>query len=162
MGPDPGRAASVARPTGVRDYLERRDDIAPPGTHIPQLAEVNALISERTGFSMFPAAGLVTAGTFLRFLGRDVFLATQDIRHHSRPLDTPEPDVVHELIGLGVTLGRPLVAELSRAFGHATKDADFAADRGARTPLLVHARVRRRRGGRCRQGVRRRVPLERR
>ncbi|MDQ3804623.1 MAG: phenylalanine 4-monooxygenase, partial [Acidobacteriota bacterium] len=41
------------------------------------------------------------------------------IRHHSTPFYTPEPDVVHELIGHGVTLASPRLAELNRLVGQA-------------------------------------------
>jgi phenylalanine-4-hydroxylase len=50
-----------------------------------------------------------------------VFLCTQYIRHHSTPLYTPEPDVVHEIVGHGVTLASPPLAELNRLFGKAVK-----------------------------------------
>ncbi|MDX6289431.1 MAG: phenylalanine-4-hydroxylase, partial [Blastocatellia bacterium] len=45
----------------------------------------------------------------------------QYIRHHSTPLYTPEPDVVHEIVGHGVTLASPRLAELNRLFGKAVK-----------------------------------------
>jgi phenylalanine-4-hydroxylase len=50
-----------------------------------------------------------------------VFLCTQYIRHHSTPLYTPEPDVVHEIVGHGVTLASQRLAELNRLFGNAVK-----------------------------------------
>ena len=66
-------------------------------------------------------AGLVQPRVFLENLADGVFLCTQYIRHHSTPLYTPEPDVVHEIIGHGVTLACPQLAELNRLFGQAVK-----------------------------------------
>jgi phenylalanine-4-hydroxylase len=58
---------------------------------------------------------------FLENLADGVFLCTQYIRHHSTPMYTPEPDVVHEIVGHGVTLACPQLAELNRLFGQAVK-----------------------------------------
>jgi len=87
---------------------------------IPQLADVNAVIEPLHGFRMLPVAGLVTAKAFLAQLARGVFLSTQYMRHHSVPLYTPEPDVVHELIGHAATFGDAGFVRLNRAFGEAT------------------------------------------
>jgi len=73
---------------------------------------------------MEPVAGLVTTRTFMRYLGERVFLSTQYIRHHSRPLYTPEPDVVHELIGHAATLVHPGIAEVNRLLGQAAAVAN--------------------------------------
>jgi len=73
---------------------------------------------------MLPVAGLVSERMFLSYLGQGIFLSTQYMRHHSVPLYTPEPDVVHELVGHAPTLAHPLFARLSRAFGEAVAKVD--------------------------------------
>jgi phenylalanine-4-hydroxylase len=93
---------------------------------IPQLAELNPALQSAAGFRMEPVAGLVSPRTFMRYLGRRVFLSTQYIRHHSRPLYTPEPDVVHELVGHAATLVHPGIAEVNRLLGMAADVANEA------------------------------------
>jgi phenylalanine-4-hydroxylase len=88
---------------------------------VPQFTEVNAELAPMTGFCLMPVAGLVTPGAFLRELGRGVFLSTQYMRHASMPLYTPEPDVVHELIGHAVSLANPDFALLNRRFGEVAR-----------------------------------------
>ena len=93
---------------------------------IPQLAEVNEELTRSPGIEMLPVAGLISARGFLCSLGRGVFLSTQYIRHHSMPLYTPEPDVVHELVGHATSFFRPEIVRLTRLFGEAALDADEA------------------------------------
>ncbi len=95
---------------------------------VPQLVDVNERLAHETGFSMTPVAGLVDPRTFLEYLGRDVFLSTQYMRHFSRPLYTPEPDVVHELIGHAATLLDDDFVTLNRLFGEAVRGADAATE----------------------------------
>jgi phenylalanine-4-hydroxylase len=73
-----------------------------------------------------PVAGLVTPRVFMEYLADGLFLSTQYMRHHSRPLYTPEPDVIHELVGHAGLLTDPRYAEVNRMFGRATKRADEA------------------------------------
>jgi phenylalanine-4-hydroxylase len=80
-------------------------------------------VQSLSGFRLEPVAGLVAANVFLSSLSEGVFLSTQYIRHHSAPLYTPEPDVVHEVVGHAVTLASPRLAELNRLFGEAIKRA---------------------------------------
>jgi phenylalanine-4-hydroxylase len=91
---------------------------------IPQLAEVNRALAPHGGIRMSPVAGLVSPRHFMARLGEGVFLATQYMRHHSRPLYTPEPDVVHELIGHAATLAHPRFVALNRRFGDLAERAD--------------------------------------
>jgi phenylalanine-4-hydroxylase len=94
---------------------------------VPQLAEVNEALKRGAGFRMLPVAGLVSGRMFLGMMGKGVFLATQYMRHHSVPLYTPEPDVVHELVGHAASLFHPGVVKLSRRFGEAAWRVDDAA-----------------------------------
>jgi len=110
------------------EYLDAAAQISLSRERIPQLAEVNEVIEPVEGFQMLPVAGLVSAGAFLNQLGRAVFLSTQYMRHHSVPLYTPEPDVVHELIGHAATFVHPEFARLNRAFGRAAGRAGSDED----------------------------------
>ena len=112
------------------ELLELQDVMPLSRERIPQLASLNPTLMAIGGFRMEPVAGLVSARVFLRYLGQRVFLSTQYIRHHSRPLYTPEPDVVHELIGHVATLIHPGIAELNRLLGLAAAVAsDSEMDR---------------------------------
>ena len=103
------------------DSLEALKRLNFSDDRIPQLREVNEKVQAISGFRLEPVAGLVQPRVFLENLADGVFLCTQYIRHHSTPLYTPEPDVVHEIVGHGVTLACPQLAELNRMFGQAVK-----------------------------------------
>jgi phenylalanine-4-hydroxylase len=82
-----------------RAYLEGRQRLALPTDQIPQLGEVSARLQSFQGFRLWPVEGLVLPRIFLQHLERSIMLSTQYIRHPSRPFFTPEPDIVHELLG---------------------------------------------------------------
>jgi phenylalanine-4-hydroxylase len=103
------------------EYLECARTLALPEDSIPQLREVSEKINAISGFRLEPVAGLIESRVFLESLADGIFLCTQYIRHHSTPLYTPEPDVVHEIIGHAVTLASPRLAELNRLVGEAVK-----------------------------------------
>jgi len=90
---------------------------------VPSFEQMNARLSHATGFRLEPVGGLVSAARFMEHLERGVFLATQYMRHESQPLYTPEPDVVHELVGHAPLLVDPQFAEVNRLFGVATRRA---------------------------------------
>lgn len=106
------------------EYLEAGTLLGLSRRTIPQLRSVNDIILPIHGFRMVPVAGLVSPRHFLEQLGGGVFLSTQYIRHHSAPLYTPEPDVVHELVGHAATFASEDFARLNRAFGRAARCAD--------------------------------------
>ncbi|HBF23053.1 MAG TPA: phenylalanine 4-monooxygenase [Planctomycetes bacterium] len=90
---------------------------------IPQMRDINERLLPATGFQMQPVAGLIEASEFLTQLGGGVFLATQYVRHPSTPLYTPEPDVVHEVVGHAASFLHPGIADLNRMLGRAAQGA---------------------------------------
>jgi phenylalanine-4-hydroxylase len=92
-----------------------------PTDRIPQLDEVTAALAPLTGFGYVPAAGIVPLEAFLGSLADRLFHSTQYVRHHAAPLYTPEPDLVHEVIGHGHLLADPQLAELNRLAGEAAR-----------------------------------------
>lgn len=115
--------APAHRAHACREYRGAFARLDLPRGRIPQLREVSAKVEALSGFRLEPVAGLVSPRVFLENLADGVFLCTQYIRHHSTPLYTPEPDVVHELLGHAVTLASPRLAELNRLVGGAARRA---------------------------------------
>lgn len=105
-------------------FFEAEAAVALPRDRIPQLHEINSQLDAASGFKLAPVAGLVHPRVFMGHLGAGIFLSTQYIRHHSAPLYTPEPDVVHELIGHGAALCHEGLAGLNRRFGEVAQIAD--------------------------------------
>lgn len=114
----------------ARQYHEAFEQVAIDREVVPQLHQVNAQLARHSGFRMLPVAGLVSSRSFQGQLSRDVFLATQYMRHSSVPFYTPEPDIVHELVGHAATLAHPGYMRLNRAFGRAALAVDEARLQG--------------------------------
>jgi phenylalanine-4-hydroxylase len=101
-------------------YLDGAAALTLPTERVPQLREVDERVHALTGFHIEPVPGLVPTRVFYGALARRTFLSTQYIRHHSVPFYTPEPDVVHEIIGHANMLANPVLADLYQVAGEAS------------------------------------------
>jgi phenylalanine-4-hydroxylase len=118
-----------------RAYREGARAVTLPTERVPQLREVDERIHGLTGFHIQPVPGLVPTREFYGALAERTFLSTQYIRHHSVPFYTPEPDIVHEIIGHANMLGNPVFADLYELAGQASVRAaasDEALERFSR------------------------------
>jgi len=84
---------------------------------IPQLQDLSAFLQKETNFRLKPVTGILSQREFLNSLALRTFCCTQYIRHHSVPEYTPEPDVIHEVIGHVAMFADPDFCDLSQEIG---------------------------------------------
>jgi phenylalanine-4-hydroxylase len=104
----------------IREFLEAKEQLRLPVDGVPSLDLVSERLRPLTGFHYAPAAGLVPLREFYGSLSKRLFHSTQYVRHPAVPLYTPEPDIIHEVIGHGHLLATPTFSELHHLTGEAT------------------------------------------
>lgn len=104
-------------------YRRLRAALPMDARRVPDLTELSDALRPFCGFELRAIPGLIEARDFLGALGRRVMSCTQYLRHAARPEYTPEPDVVHEVLGHVPLLADPDFAAFSAALGRAASVA---------------------------------------
>ncbi|MEP7271456.1 MAG: phenylalanine 4-monooxygenase [Acidobacteriota bacterium] len=105
-------------------YLRAKHNLNIGRDQIPQLVDLDRKLREFSGFHLAPIEGLVEPRAFLTWLEKRTMLCTQYVRHHSRPDYTPEPDIIHEVIGHIPNFTNGDFAAFSQFIGRGARLAD--------------------------------------
>jgi phenylalanine-4-hydroxylase len=108
------------RDLACAEYQRGESRLDLPPDRVPQLREVDERVRSLTGFAIQPVPGLVPTREFYGALAERRFLSTQYVRHPSVPFYTPEPDIIHEIIGHANMLASPVFADLYERAGRAS------------------------------------------
>ncbi len=118
-----GRLAEVHERHAARAYLDWKARLPLPAERVPDLRVLSEALRRCCGFSLRAIPGLIDSRAFLTALGGRVMSSTQYLRHPARPDHTPEPDMVHEVVGHVPLLADPDFAEFSTLLGRAAATA---------------------------------------
>lgn len=107
-----------------KEYLENKKELEDLNLFSenkpPQLADLSDFLHEKTGITLRPNEGFLSARDFLNSLAFRVFSSTQQLRHHGNPFYTPEPDLVHEFFGHVILLSDRKFADFTQMIGMAS------------------------------------------
>ncbi|MBL7663407.1 hypothetical protein JNK13_11710 [bacterium] len=107
-----------------RIFLEGKSALAFAAETIPQARDLDRLLQDTTGFSLTPAEGLLAGKTYFIGWSEGKMPVTLFLRHPSHPEYTPEPDIVHDILGHVPPLMNQAYADLIEFIGIAAKQAN--------------------------------------
>ena len=117
-----GVLSSLYIENACKEYVDCYSSFQVSKDKIPQFSAINQKLGH-VNFTVSPVAGLVSSREFLSTLSNGTMLCTQYIRHHSVPEYTPEPDVIHEILGHCVFFLNDDIRSLNKLFGSVAKNA---------------------------------------
>ncbi|MES2178149.1 MAG: phenylalanine 4-monooxygenase [Gemmatimonadota bacterium] len=109
--------------TGSKVFLEGAATIGIGASYVPDLADVNARLAERTGWAAVPVSGFLPAKEFFACLAERRFPTTVTVRPMAQLDYLPEPDIFHDVFGHVPLHAHPVFADFLQRFGQAASRA---------------------------------------
>lgn len=100
-----------------QQYLDGLDLLALPRERIPQLAEINRVLQDTSGWQVAPVPALIPFQRFFELLASRRFPVATFIRSRKELDYLQEPDIFHEVFGHCPLLTNPGFAEFTRIYG---------------------------------------------
>jgi phenylalanine-4-hydroxylase len=99
------------------EYLSGFRQIGLKQDSIPNLEEVNGLLSPRTGWKATPVSGYLPAPAFFEMIAARKFPTTIWLRSKESLEYTPEPDIFHDVFGHVPMHAHPVFADFLQSYG---------------------------------------------
>lgn len=80
-------------------YLQGKKELGLQAEDLPQLNALSKRLTQTHRMGLVPAEGLIAPRAFFAYLAKRQMPCTIFLRHGSDPEYTPEPDIVHDVIG---------------------------------------------------------------
>ncbi len=111
------RQLRVIEGRACQEYLDGIDQLALPRERIPQLDEINRVLTNTTGWQVARVPALIPFQTFFELLASKRFPVATFIRTFEELDYLQEPDIFHELFGHCPLLTNPWFAAFTHTYG---------------------------------------------
>ncbi|MCD6048455.1 MAG: phhA [Gammaproteobacteria bacterium] len=105
-------------------YLNGKKNLGLASHKLPQLKTLSDRLQQSHGVRILPAEGLLSPREFFQYLSKRIMPCTQFLRHGSDPEYTPEPDIVHDVLGHLPPFMNADYAELMQLMGIGARHAN--------------------------------------
>lgn len=100
-----------------QEYLDGLEHLNLPEDRVPQLAEIDAVLSKATGWRTAPVPALIDFSEFFRLLANRQFPVATFIRSEQELDYLQEPDIFHEIFGHCPMLTHQAFADFTQLYG---------------------------------------------
>jgi phenylalanine-4-hydroxylase len=111
------RQIEVVRPRACQEYIDGLAALALPHDHIPQCADISAVLQAKTGWSVVPVEAVIPLEKFFSLLANRQFPAASFIRLREEMDYLQEPDIFHEYFGHCPMLTHQAYADFIQWYG---------------------------------------------
>jgi phenylalanine-4-hydroxylase len=111
------RQLDIIEGRACKEYVEGLERLDLPRDRVPQLHEINTVLSETTGWEVVQVPALINFDEFFRLLSTKKFPVATFIRTRAEFDYLQEPDVFHEIFGHCPLLTNPAFAKFTHVYG---------------------------------------------